>query len=159
MRQDTGEEPGRIPPPQPWCDATGRPKLASAHVLLSRMERDGLIRLPPPVRVRGQHTSSHLLLHAEVVTGIRLMRVRGWRVFAMYSIVAGLAVLVAALGNLSSLFAPTPQTPLSSPASAREWGEARIRFVPTDVGNEQIQPTLSLRTHAGDPGTRTLKRT
>lgn len=59
---------------------------------------------------------------ATVVTGIRLVRVRGWRVFAMYSIVAGLAVLVAALGNLSSLFAPTPQTPLSSRASQQVLG-------------------------------------
>lgn len=59
---------------------------------------------------------------ATVLAGIRLMPVRGWRIVATYSIVVGLAVLAAALGNLSSLFAPTPQTPLSSPASQQVLG-------------------------------------
>lgn len=59
---------------------------------------------------------------AGLMVGIRLLRLRGWRIFALYSIVAGLVAVFAALGNLSSLFSPAPQTPLSSPASQQVFG-------------------------------------
>lgn len=59
---------------------------------------------------------------AGVAAGVQLVRAVGWRAVGSYSILAGLVVLAAALGNLSSFLAPTPQTPISSPASQQVLG-------------------------------------
>jgi len=59
---------------------------------------------------------------AGVVVGIRLVPVRDSRIFGLYSIFAGLLAVFPAHGNLSPLFSPAPQTPLSSPASRQVFG-------------------------------------
>jgi small-conductance mechanosensitive channel len=88
----------------------------------------GVFVTAPPGRVQHpMHTVAFSTVFipfglASVVVGIRLLRVRDWRLFGLYSIVAGLVTIFAALGNLSSLFSPAPQTPLSSPASQQVFG-------------------------------------
>ena len=52
-----------------------------------------------------------------LLTGAQLLRSRNWRAVGLYSVLAGLLLAVAAIGNLSSLFASTAATPISSPES------------------------------------------
>ncbi len=51
-----------------------------------------------------------------LITGWQLIKTQAWRGFGWYSIITGLLTITPPLGNLSSLFAPTPATPVSSPA-------------------------------------------
>ena len=52
-----------------------------------------------------------------LLTGAQFLKTRGWRSLGWYSLVTGLLTLIAPLGNLISLFAPTPQTPISNPGA------------------------------------------
>ncbi len=55
-----------------------------------------------------------------LLIGAQLVRTNGWhnwRGFGVYSLVTGLITLFAPLGNLFSLVAPGPQTPISNPGA------------------------------------------
>jgi len=83
----------------------------------------------PAARGESQH-AVHAILHtvafslvfiplgvACLLIGAQLVRMRGWRGFGVYSLVTGLLTLIAPLGNLFSLLAPGPQTPISNPGA------------------------------------------
>ena len=83
----------------------------------------------PAARGESQRTA-HAILHTVAFTlvfipwgvaclliGAQLLKTRDWRSFGWYSLVTGLLTLIAPLGNLISLFASAPQTPISNPGT------------------------------------------
>jgi len=85
-----------------WVDQRGQPKAMSARVALARMERDGLVTLPPPQHANNHNSSWPLRLpageHPEAVTD-----------------------------ELSALL-PLRLSPVTTKAASKEWNELVARY-------------------------------